>query len=74
MVEENIKKYDGKYTKKQLWMKLPKQVMYQTYSVIIDYLIYSRKISVDKKGKLGWIYYPKLAEYYYVRKNLSRRR
>lgn len=57
-VEEFIKKHDGEFRKKQLWQKLPKKMMYQTFSIIIDYLILSRKISVDSEGKIGWIYYP----------------
>lgn len=59
MVEDAIKEYDGEYTKKQLWDHLPKKMMYQTFCVIIDYLLYSRKISIDAEGKLGWIFYPK---------------
>jgi hypothetical protein len=58
MVEEFIKECDGEFRKKQLWEALPKKMMYQTFSVIIDYLIVSRKISVDAEGKIGWIYYP----------------
>lgn len=57
-VEEFIKKYDGEFRKKQLWEKLDKKIMYQTFSLILDYLIISRKISVDSEGKIGWIYYP----------------
>jgi hypothetical protein len=57
MVEETIIRHDGEFKKKQLWEALPKKVMYQTFSVIIDYLIVSRKISVDSEGKIGWIYY-----------------
>lgn len=59
MVEKSIKKYDGKYTKKLLWGKLPKRMMYQTFCLVIDYLLYSRKISIDAEGKIGWIFYPK---------------
>lgn len=58
MVEEMIQKYDGEYTRKQLWLKLPKGVMYQTFLLILDYLLYSGKISIDAERKLGWIYYP----------------
>ena len=58
MVERAIKKYDGTFRKRALWEKLPKKMMYQTFCVIIDYLLYSRKISIDKEGKIGWIYYP----------------
>jgi len=58
MVEKAIKKYDGEFTKVKLWEKLPKKTMYQTFCVIIDYLLYSRKISIDAEDKLGWIFYP----------------
>lgn len=58
MVERSIKKYDGTFKKRALWEHLPKKMMYQTFCVIIDYLLYSRKISIDREGKIGWIYYP----------------
>lgn len=57
MVEDFIKKNDGGFRKKQLWLNLPKKMMYQTFSIIIDYLIVSGKVSVDAEGKIGWIYY-----------------
>ncbi len=58
MVERFIQKHDGEFKKKQLWGELPKRMMYQTFCVVIDYLLYSGKISVDAEGKIGWIYYP----------------
>lgn len=58
MVENFIKEHDGEFRKKQMWESLPKKMMYQTFSTIIDYLILSGKISVDEEGKIGWIYYP----------------
>ncbi|MBI2653563.1 hypothetical protein HYX02_02005 [Candidatus Woesearchaeota archaeon] len=58
MVEKFIKEHDGEYKKKELWQKLPKKMMYQTFCVIIDYLLYSGKVSVDSEGKIGWIFYP----------------
>ena len=61
-VEDFIKKYDGEFKKKQLWKALPKNMMYQTFSLIIDYLIVSGKISVDSEGKIGWIHYPEDVE------------
>ncbi len=73
MVEEFIKKHDGEYKKRSLWEALPKKTMYQTFCVIIDYLLYSRKISVDTEGKIGWIYYPESATYFFKRKELSRK-
>lgn len=58
MVEKAIQEFDGEFRKKDLWEHLPKKMMYQTFCVIIDYLLYSRKISIDSEGKIGWIYYP----------------
>lgn len=62
MVERFIQKHDGEFKKKQLWGHLPKRMMYQTFCVVVDYLLYSGKISVDAEGKIGWIYYPKKVE------------
>jgi hypothetical protein len=62
MVEDFIKEHDGEYRKKQLWEALPKQMMYPTFSIIVDYLLLSGKISVDAEGKIGWIFYPEDAE------------
>jgi len=62
MEEDAIKEHDGEFRKKQLWEKLPKKIMYQTYSIIIDYLLISGKISVDTEGKIGWIFYPQNVE------------
>ncbi|GAG08302.1 unnamed protein product, partial [marine sediment metagenome] len=45
----------GKY---QLWKRLPRKMMYQTFCVIIDYLEESNKIIIDKEGKLVWIWDP----------------
>jgi hypothetical protein len=61
-IEEFIKENDGEYRKKQLWEALPKKIMYQTFSIILDYLLISSKISVDSEGKIGWIFYPEEAE------------
>lgn len=74
MVEDFIKKNDGEYKKRKLWESLPKKMMYQTFQVIIDYLLYSKKISIDSEGKIGWIYYPEVAKKYYQQKNLGRRK
>lgn len=57
MVEKHIRKNDGEYKRKMLWETLPKKMMYQTFSLILDYLCYSQKISIDSEGKVGWIFY-----------------
>ena len=74
MVEEFIKENDGEFKKRKLWESLPKKMMYQTFCVIIDYLLYSRKISIDAEGKIGWIYYPEDARKYLAREDLARRK
>lgn len=74
MVEAIIKKHDGEFKKRALWEHLPKKMMYQTFCVIIDYLLYSRKISIDSEGKIGWIYYPETAVKYFLRKDLGRKK
>ena len=56
MVEDTIKKLDYYPTKNQLWRALPKAVMWQTFNVILDYLIESNKIIIDKEGKIIWIF------------------
>ena len=64
MVEETIKNAKDYPTKTQLWKSLPKQMMYQTFSLIIDYLEYSGKIIIDKNGAIVWIWNPGLVRKY----------
>lgn len=71
MVEETIQKYSGEFGKHQLWRRLPKSVMYQTYLAILDYLEYSNKIAFDKHGKVGWIHSPHIYKKYIERKDLD---
>ncbi len=55
MIEKEIKKAD--YPKRtELWKKLPKKIMYQTFKVVIDYLIDSRKVILTKDDKLVWVF------------------
>ena len=59
MVERTIKKYSQEYTKYQLWKKLPKKMMYQTYCIIFDYLLENHRIMVDKRdGIVFWTWNP----------------
>ena len=59
MVEETIQKYSQECGKYQLWKKLPKKMMYQTFQIILDYLEKSGKIMIDKDGCIIWTYDPK---------------
>lgn len=58
MVEKTIQKNSQEYGKYQLWKKLPKKMMYQTYQIILLYLEESRKILIDKDGCVIWIWDP----------------
>ena len=60
MVEAVIEKYSGEFGKYQLWKKLPRKMMYQTYLAVLDYLQKSNKILIDKDGKVVWIWNPAL--------------
>ena len=59
MVEKTIQKYSQQFGKYQLWKKLPKKMMYQTFQVILAYLEDSGKILIDKGGCIMWTYNPK---------------
>ena len=70
MVEEFIKEHSGEFKRKKLWERLPKKMMYQTFQVILAYLLDSNKISIDAEGKIGWIWNPGLVEKYADKKHL----
>ena len=74
MVEKIIFDTSGEFTKKQLWQRLPKKMMYQTFSVVIDYLLQSGKIATDREGKIAWIWNPKLVKKYLNRSDLAWRK
>lgn len=59
MVEETIQKRSQECGKYQLWKKLPKKMMYQTFQIILDYLEQSGKIIIDKDGCIMWTFNPK---------------
>jgi len=58
MVERTIEKYTQEYGKYQLWKRLPKKMMYQTFQLILNYLEKSGKIIIDKDGIVIWTYNP----------------
>ncbi len=59
MVEETIQKLNFYPTKTELWKKLPKKVMYQTFCLIINYLEEMGKIYVNGNGTIIWTWDPK---------------
>ena len=62
MVEKFIDDNSGEYKKTELFKKLPKKVMWQTYLIVLNYLESINKIAFDKNGTLGYIWNPKLTE------------
>jgi len=56
MVENAIKQAKVYPSKNKLWRSLPKQIQYQTFSTILDYLENSNKITYDKDGAIVWIF------------------
>ena len=61
MVERTIEKYSGEFNRTELWKKLPRKVMWQTYLTILDYLQSINKVAIDSVGKVGYIWNPALA-------------
>ncbi|MBN1941291.1 MAG: hypothetical protein JW772_03860 [Candidatus Diapherotrites archaeon] len=55
MVEDAIKDAKNYPSRMQLWKHLPKQVQYQTFQIILDYLEKSNKIIYTKDNKIVWI-------------------
>lgn len=56
MIEEAIKKARDYPSRTELWKKLPKKIMYQTFKVVVDYLISSNKVILTKDDKLVWVF------------------
>ena len=62
MVEEAIRKSGTYQTKAELWRSLPKKTMYQTLLLILDYLMESKKIIIDRDGQIVWVWNPALVK------------
>ncbi len=59
MIEKAIMDSKGDYSVREIWKKLPKQVMWQTYMATLDYLEYSGKIIIDNGRHPIWIWAPR---------------
>ena len=58
MIERELYKHRSEKTITQIWKSLPKKVMWQTYSLVLDYLEYSGKIIVEPDKTVSWIWSP----------------
>ena len=71
MVEKFIDEHSGEYKKTELFNKLPRKVMWQTFQVIMEYLESTLKIAYDNEGYVVYIWNPELAEKYKGRDALT---
>ena len=55
MVEKAIQDAEDYPSRMKLWKSLPKQVQYQTFKLILEYLEKSNKITFTKDQKAMWI-------------------
>jgi len=68
MVERFIEDNSGEFNRTDIWKKLPKKVMWQTYLIILDYLQGINKIAISKEGILVYIWSPEIANKFLKRK------
>ncbi len=54
MVEQAIKKAETYPTRRSLWKSLPRQIQYQTFRRVLDYLEASNKIRFNRRSIL-WV-------------------
>ncbi|MBI4116127.1 hypothetical protein HY449_00100 [Candidatus Pacearchaeota archaeon] len=62
MVEKFIDENSGEYKKTELFRKLPKKVMWQTFQVVMEYLENSLRIAYDKEGYIVYIWNPEFVK------------
>jgi len=60
MVEKTINEHSGAYKKTELFNKLPRKVMWQTFQIIMEYLETNAKIAYDNEGYVVYIWNPEL--------------
>ena len=69
MVEKTIEKYGGEFKRTQIWEKLPRKVMWNTYLTILNYLEEVNHIIISDDGIITYIWNPKLAKKIISRKS-----
>ena len=71
MVEDIIKNNSGELNRTQIWKKLPRKVMWQTYIRILEYLQSINKIAISKKGIIVHIWSPEVAQQFMKLKRIK---
>ena len=62
MIEKTIEKYSAEFNRTELWKKLPRKVMWQTYLLVLNYLESINKIGFAKNGVIVYLWNPKLVK------------
>ncbi len=62
MVERFIEENNGEFKKTELFEKLPKKMMWQTFQIIMSYLQSINKIILEKDGRVVYIWNPDFYE------------
>ncbi len=70
MVEKTIDSLSGEFNRTEIWKRLPRKVMWQTYLIVLEYLESINKIASDRYGKLAYIWNPSLAKKLRSRKGI----
>ena len=60
MVEKFIDDSSGEFKKTELWRKLPRKVMWQTFQVIMSYLEGTSRVVYDRHGYVVYVWSPEL--------------
>jgi len=62
MIENFVKRHSGEYTRTEIWKRLPRKMMYQTFKIAFDYLVESNKITFNNRHAI-WIFDPEIIEH-----------
>ena len=68
MIERAVNEYSGEFNRTELWKKLPRKVMWQTYLIVLDYLQSINKVAIANNGVLVYIWSPDIAKKFANRK------
>lgn len=71
MIERTIEEYSGEFNRTELWKKLPRKVMWQTYLFVLDYLQSINKIALDRNSTIAYIWSPEVAKKFAKRKAIK---
>lgn len=62
MIESALYKYRSEKTITQIWIRLPKKVMWTTFTTVLRYLEYSGKIRIESDKTITWLWNPEIIE------------